>query len=103
MTRAVTKSGLDAALVRACAFGYAAAAAELLAEGADPNAASRYDWRFSALMWTAYHARTDCLRLLLAAGADRNLTDRRGRTAQQIAADCGHAEIAAMLADDDGR
>jgi ankyrin repeat protein len=67
----------------------------LLTHGVAVNA--RYANDLTALMWAAGNGHAETVRLLLAGGADRKLTDNRGKNALQIALDGGHKEAAALL------
>jgi ankyrin repeat protein len=74
----------------------------LLDSGLDVNAAYGHD--LTALMWAAGHANIvpvqdglATVKLLVKRGAELDRVDDRGRTALMIAAERGHAEIAAWL------
>ncbi len=56
-----------------------------------------YENQLTALMWAAGAGSTDTVRLLLARGARIDLLDNRGLTAQAIARQAGHAEVAGLL------
>lgn len=64
---------------------------------ADPSLALLADGRTSPLHEAARGGHADVVRLLLDAGADRALRDGHGKTALEIAAEAGHANVSALL------
>jgi ankyrin repeat protein len=68
----------------------------LLDAGVDPNARQQHD--YTPLMGAASAGRDDLVDLLLARGADPALVSDDGKTAATIAAEHGHAALAARLA-----
>ena len=84
------------ALHHAIAGGHTSVVASLLDAKADVNQAGRYDQK-TPLMEAASVGNTDICAQLIAAGADPQRRDNIGRTAAQIAAQCGHSECAAAL------
>ena len=75
----------DAALVKACEYGNADSAAKALREGGNPNASG--GWKQApALHLALREANSECVNLLLEAGADFNLKDENGATALHAAA-----------------
>ena len=89
-------------IVYAAGKGYTAIVAMLLDAGLDVNLTYAHD--LTALMWAAGHANVvpvgdglATVELLVSRGADLDRADDRGRTALMIAAERGHAEIAAWL------
>lgn len=68
----------------------------LLDAGADPNARQQHG--YTPLMGAASAGRDDLADLLLARGADPALVSDDGKTAATIAAEHGHAALAARLA-----
>ena len=89
-------------IVYAAARGFASIVARLLDLGVPVNAP--YGHELTALAWAAGHSNdapvadgVATVTLLLDRGADQNLADDRGRTPLMIAAERGHAEIAALL------
>jgi ankyrin repeat protein len=67
----------------------------LLAHGADPNIAS--DRGYTPLMRAAGLGKLHIVKLLLAAGADRQMRDCDGKTAGQLAMESGQIQCAVML------
>ncbi len=99
MARDATGKG---AIVYAAGKGFGAIVSMLLEAGVDPD--TRYGNDLTALMWAAGHSNDvpaaeglATLELLLAAGADLDAADDRGRTALMIAAERGHAGIVGAL------
>jgi len=89
-------------ILYAAGLGDEAIVAALLDAGLDVNKA--YGHGLTALMWAAGHANNvpaqeglSVTRLLVEHGATIDPVDDRGRTALMIAAERGHAEIAAFL------
>jgi ankyrin repeat protein len=74
----------------------AEAVAAILERGADPNA--RQQAGYTPLMGAASSGRGDIADLLLARGADLSLLSDDGKSAELIAREHGHAELAARLA-----
>ena len=66
--------GTHSALVQACSYGNVAAAAELLAAGANPNFANAYG--ATPLHYAALRGHTEVAALLLAHGASTSLAAR---------------------------
>ncbi len=92
-------------LIVAAEHGHEAAAAALLAFGADVHAEVSGEGPFvtveigsTALILAARAGHAAVVRMLLAAGADRHAKDREGRTAAVLAAGARHAEVVALLA-----
>ncbi|MGO8683176.1 MAG: ankyrin repeat domain-containing protein [Thermoleophilia bacterium] len=83
-------------LQAAAAAGDAAAAAMLLAQGAQVSA-RRHDGR-TALHEAAGRGDRRLISILLRAGADATLRDDDGETAAQVAVACGHGRIARQIA-----
>ena len=54
---------------------------------------------FTALIWAAQRGHREAVELLLARGADRTLPDFEGKTAADRAAEEGHAQVRALLAE----
>lgn len=75
--------------------GDAAAIRQILADGADLDAAGPSGE--PALVSAALRGKTDIVRLLVDAGADPSVRTDRGMTALHAAAFAGHREIAAIL------
>eukprot|EP01045_Picozoa_sp_COSAG04_P039121 COSAG04_NODE_10804_length_752_cov_0.863706_2_plen_141_part_00 len=79
-------SGLPAVCRAACA-GHAGAVSALVRLGTDLDATNSDGW--TALMWAAWYGEVECVRALLAGGADRTLQATRhwakGKTALEIA------------------
>ena len=91
-----------APILYAAARGFTAVVRQLLAAGVDPK--RPYGNDLTALMWAAgyepgYGERdaVDVVTLLLDAGAPIDAVDNRGRSALMIAAEGGHAAVAAAL------
>lgn len=68
----------------------------LMAQGADIN--QRDGGEGTALTWVAGQGRRAQVEFLLAQGADIEARDHRGRTAEDFARECGHGDIAELLA-----
>lgn len=90
------------AIVYAAGKGFASIVTLLLEAGVDPN--TRYGHDLTALMWAAGHSNdvpeaegVATLELLIAAGANIEAADDRGRTALMTAAERGHAGIVMAL------
>lgn len=75
--------------------GHPEIALALIGAGADPNAKQRHGW--TPLHGAAHSGDRAVVEALLAAGADRTITNDEGRTAADIARDAGHADLAALL------
>jgi ankyrin repeat protein len=71
----------------------------LLQRGADANVQGTLEG-FTPLMTAAAEGLVEVVRLLLAAGADRDLEDKDGDTALSFARQNGHAEVVALLESD---
>ncbi|MYZ48887.1 ankyrin repeat domain-containing protein [Propylenella binzhouense] len=91
-------------LIYAAAKGASAIVKELIAAGADPNRTYGHD--LTALMWAAGHPNDvpeaeglATVKLLLEAGVAVDPVDDRGRSALMIAAERGHPQIVAWLAE----
>jgi hypothetical protein len=67
----------------------------LIDEGADPNASNQDG--ITPLMNAAWFGCSDAVRELLRRGADGSRKDNKGRTAQSMALERGHHEVAEML------
>lgn len=67
----------------------------LVAWGSDVNAVD--DQGLTPLMFAAMHGEREALTYLLDRGARDDLVDHRGRTAAEIADECGRREIAILL------
>ena len=67
----------------------------LLDHGADPNAEQAR--RFTPLQGAAFHGDREIVELLLAHGADAGPKNDDGQTAADLAAECGHGELAGRL------
>jgi ankyrin repeat protein len=92
-----------AAIVYAASRGFMHVVARLIGAGVDLN--RRYEHRLTALMWAAGYADgagiediKQVLALLIARGAALDARDDRNFSAQEIARDLGHKEIADYLA-----
>jgi ankyrin repeat protein len=92
-----------AAIIYAASRGFTNVVARLIDAGADVN--RRYEHRLTAAMWAAGYADgagvddiKQVLALLIARGAALDARDDRGFSAQEIARDLGHTEIADFLA-----
>lgn len=71
-------------------------ARELLDHGADVNAVeSKSGWM--PLHAAAWHGKQDVAQLLLDRGADKTVTDRKGKTPRQLASSRKHTELARLL------
>jgi uncharacterized protein len=68
---------------------------ELLRVGTQVNAPLEND--LTLLMWAAAYGGESSVRLLLARGADRNLKDRRGKTATDMALEGNHLGVVGLL------
>jgi ankyrin repeat protein len=90
-----TATAADSPLIEAARAGDATRLAALLAEGADPRAASPDGT--TALHWAARAASPDAVEHLLAAGADADSTNRYGITPLALAAESGEAAIVGAL------
>lgn len=75
--------------------GCAECLVELLRAGTQVNAALEND--LTLLMWAAAYGGESSVRLLLAQGADRNLKDKRGKTAADMALEGNHPGVVALL------
>ena len=91
-----------AAMTYAAARGFLEVVRRLLDAGVDPR--FRYGNELTALMWAAGHedgvgapAAQGVVDLLLGRGAQIDAVDDRGRTPLMMAAELGHAEVAATL------
>lgn len=62
---------------------------ELLRAGTLVNDSLEND--LTLLMWAAAYGHQDAVRILLSAGADRSMKDKRGKTASEMATEGGHA------------
>ncbi len=96
-------TGGKAAIVYAASRGFARVVARLLDSGVQVN--RRYEHGLTALMWAAGYAEgagvddiKETVALLIARGAALDIRDDRGKTAQDIARDLGHRDIADYLA-----
>ena len=68
---------------------------ELLRAGTQVNAPLEND--LTLLMWAAAYGGESSVRLLLAQGADRDLKDKRGKTAADMAFEGNHPGVVALL------
>ena len=68
---------------------------ELLCAGTPVNASLANDR--TLLMWAAAHGGESSVHLLLAQGADRDLQDKRGKTAADMAFEGNHPGVVALL------
>lgn len=68
---------------------------ELLRAGTQVNAPLEND--LTLLMWASAYGGESAVRLLLAQGADRNLKDKRGKTAADMALEGNHPGVVALL------
>jgi uncharacterized membrane protein YhaH (DUF805 family) len=93
--RTVKANSGEATLIAAATNGDAALAEQLLARGADVNAADENG--YTALMFAALTGHTETVRFLLARGANANATDNSGFTALIFAAVKGYSGIVKML------
>jgi uncharacterized protein len=75
--------------------GCAECLTELLRAGTLVNAPLEND--LTLLMWAAAYGGESSVRLLLAQGADRNLKDKRGKTAADMALEGNHLGVVALL------
>lgn len=91
------------ALHYAAALGCSAAVQVLLERGADVNAVASWTERktkfiYSPLHYAAEQGHVEVVGLLLAGGADTRLVGGQlGRTAHDLAEECGHARVAELL------
>jgi DnaJ-domain-containing protein 1 len=84
------KSG-KTALIRASDQGYVHVLELLIMAGADVNAASKVAGK-TALMGAIEHENPDAAVLLMKSGADFQARDKKGRTVEDIAAQCGRRD-----------
>jgi uncharacterized protein len=68
---------------------------ELIRAGTAVNAALEND--LTLLMWAAAYGHESSVRLLLTEGADRDLKDRRGKTAADMAREGNHQNVISLL------
>lgn len=94
---AADKSG-QTALIHACKRSFNETAALLLKNGADANFQTRKTGT-TALMIAAVWDNVDLVRLLLDHGADADLTDFFGETAQALAQKKGNSAVVDLLSD----
>jgi ankyrin repeat protein len=87
------------ALHLAAFFGQTEAARLLLDRGALPNVVSRNELQVMPLHSASAGSHVGVARLLVAAGADVNATQRHGYTPLHAAAQNGHAELTDLLLD----
>jgi ankyrin repeat protein len=91
--------GLDdtnGALVNAASQGHIEAVKYLLEKGASADARRSFD-KQTGLMLAAYIGSEELVDTLLKAGANADLTDKKGRRAMDIARERGHQEVAALI------
>jgi len=86
------------ALANASYSGYADIMEVLLDAGANINMVNKQESK-TPLMFTAENGHIEATVLLLKRGADRTMQDRYGKTAADIAAERGHAELAQLIRD----
>ncbi len=99
-----TYNGYKPALELAAASGSVELVQFLLEKGADVNAQMPKDHSeatycdcYTALMQASAHGHTDIVKLLLKHKADTSKTDKKGRTARDLAQENGHAHIVTLL------
>ena len=98
---AKTDDGMTALIV-AAENGQADVAKLLIDKGADinvknPETDSLNNLGFTPLMYAAFWGRMDIVKLLLDKGADLNAKDFKGNTAEKLARQYDHYDIAAVL------
>ncbi|XP_069700087.1 golgin subfamily A member 6-like protein 25 isoform X6 [Periplaneta americana] len=86
------------ALHEAALCGHPAVCELLLAAGARPNEPDDLN-QWTALHCAALHGHAPVVLLLLQHGAERGARNEWGQTALDLASECGHTEVAAMLQD----
>ncbi len=86
-------TALHAAVVQ----GHAAAALWLCREGADVQALKEDKWNDTALHYAAARNSADCVKVLLAFGADVSATNYAGKTPADLAERSGHTQLASFL------
>src|SRR5262245_34854894 len=92
---AVDKAALNKDLLNAAAAGQPSKVADLIKQGADPNAMDEKG--SSALMKAVYNRNREVVQTLIRAKANVNARDGEGMTALMRAANAGYAEIAEDL------
>ncbi len=83
-------------LISACSYGRTEIAALLLAAGARIDAVQEGNG-MTALMQAVHEHKHECVKLLLAKGADKSLKSRWGATALQLAQESHDAKSIALL------
>ena len=92
-----SKEYLNEQLARASEHGNRDRVIELIAAGADPNAADSGSW--TPLLWSVWSGGSKCCPELIRAGADISATDSSGNTALHYAVWNGDTEGARVLLD----
>ena len=80
----------------AAANGCTECLTEMLRAGTQVSVSLEND--LTLLMWAAAYGHQDSVRMLLSAGADRSMKDKRGKTASEMAAEGGHTSVLAIFA-----